>query len=142
MPGVAAEVEAALAARQTPAVPPQYADPVALASLIVAIATLAWTVYTDLRKRTTAIPAPDVINPDRARHAPRKQPGRPSGPRHRCGRHRARGDRRPGFAGPGCAARAGRRDRATGCAGRGCVALLSLAGEPACRAPRRTASAV
>jgi hypothetical protein len=61
MPGMAAEVEAALATRQTPAVPPQYADAVALASLIVAIATLAWTVYTDLRKRTTAIPAPDVI---------------------------------------------------------------------------------
>jgi hypothetical protein len=61
MPGLAAEVEAALAARQSPAAaPPQYADPVSLGILIVAIATLAGTVYTDLRKRTPA-PAPDVI---------------------------------------------------------------------------------
>ena len=29
-----------------------YMDPVALASLIVGVASLAWTVYTDLRKRT------------------------------------------------------------------------------------------
>jgi hypothetical protein len=59
-PGLAAEVEAALAARQSPATPPQYADPVALAGLIVATAGLAWTVYTDLRQRTTR-PTVEVI---------------------------------------------------------------------------------
>jgi hypothetical protein len=51
--GLAAEVEAALAARDPALPPPQYLDPVSLASLIVSIAGLAWTVYTDLRKRTS-----------------------------------------------------------------------------------------
>ena len=37
-PGLAAEVEAVLATRESPSAPPQYVDPVALASLIVAIA--------------------------------------------------------------------------------------------------------
>jgi hypothetical protein len=32
--------------------PDQYADPVSLGSLIVAVASLAWTVYSDLRKKT------------------------------------------------------------------------------------------
>ena len=54
-PGLIAEVEAALAARETPVTPPpQYVDPVALASLIVGIASLAWTIYADLKKRTAA----------------------------------------------------------------------------------------
>lgn len=51
-PGLRAEVEAVLAARQTGSAAPRYADPVALASLIVSIASLAWTVYADLRKQT------------------------------------------------------------------------------------------
>jgi hypothetical protein len=59
-PGLVAEVEAVLATRESPSAPPQYLDPVALATLIVAIASLAWTVYTDLRKRT-ARPAPEVV---------------------------------------------------------------------------------
>jgi hypothetical protein len=59
-PGLAAEVEAALAARDSTAPPSQYVDPVSLAILIVAVATLAWTVYTDLKKRT-AEPAPEVV---------------------------------------------------------------------------------
>jgi len=58
--GLVAEVEAALATRESPSAPPQYVDPVALASLIVAIASLAWTVYADLQKRTTR-PAADVV---------------------------------------------------------------------------------
>jgi hypothetical protein len=58
--GLVAEVEAVLATRESPSAPPQYVDPVALASLIVAIATLAWTVYTDLRKRA-AQPTAEVI---------------------------------------------------------------------------------
>jgi hypothetical protein len=59
-PGLVAEVEAVLATRESPSTPPQYVDPVALASLIVAIAGFAWTVYTDLRKRT-AKPAAEVV---------------------------------------------------------------------------------
>jgi hypothetical protein len=59
-PGLPAEVEAALAARDTGQHPDQYLDPVSLASLIVAIATLAWTIYNDQRKQTPG-PPPDSI---------------------------------------------------------------------------------
>jgi hypothetical protein len=59
-PGLRAEVEAVLAARQTGFAPRRYADPVALASLIVSIATLAWTVYADLRKQTPHPSADEV----------------------------------------------------------------------------------
>ena len=48
------EVDAALAAHDSREGPSQYVDPVALASLIVGIASLAWNVYTDLRKHTDA----------------------------------------------------------------------------------------
>jgi hypothetical protein len=58
--GLRAEVEAVLAARQTGFTPPRYADPVALAGLIVSIASLAWTVYTDLRKQAPH-PAADEV---------------------------------------------------------------------------------
>ena len=50
-PSLPAEVEAALAARDTSQRPDRYLDPVSLASLIVAIATLAWTIYNDQRNR-------------------------------------------------------------------------------------------
>jgi len=59
-PGLAAEVEAALASRDTEQRPGQYLDPVSLGILIVAIATLAWTVYTDKRK-TTPDPPPGAV---------------------------------------------------------------------------------
>jgi hypothetical protein len=59
-PGLVTEVEAVLATRESPSAPPQYADPIALASLIVAIASLAWTVYTDLKKRA-AQPTEQVV---------------------------------------------------------------------------------
>lgn len=59
-PGLAAEVEAALPARGTVRRPDQYVDPVSVGSLIVAIATLAWTVYSDLRKKTSK-PSPEVV---------------------------------------------------------------------------------
>jgi hypothetical protein len=59
-PGLVAEVEAALATRTSPSAPSQYVDPLALASLIVTIASLAWTVYGDLKKRT-AQPAAEVV---------------------------------------------------------------------------------
>ena len=51
------QVEVALAARQRAG---RYLDPVSLASLIVAIATLAWTIYNDQRKHTPNPPADSI----------------------------------------------------------------------------------
>lgn len=59
-PGLAADVEAALHARGTARRPDQYIDPVSVGSLIVAIASLAWTVYSELRKKTPQ-PPPEVV---------------------------------------------------------------------------------
>ena len=60
-PNLPAEVEAALAARDGGQQrPDRYLDPVSLASLIVAIATLAWTIYNDHRTHTPD-PPPDSI---------------------------------------------------------------------------------
>jgi len=50
--GLMAEVEVALADRRIAQTPSQYSDPAAIASLIVSIASFAWTVYTDLKMRT------------------------------------------------------------------------------------------
>ena len=60
-PSLPAEVEAALAARDTQQRPDRYLDPVSLATLIVAIATLAWTIYTDQRTRHHADPPADAV---------------------------------------------------------------------------------
>ena len=60
-PNLPAEVEAALAARGTGQRPDRYLDPISLASLIVAIATLAWTIYNDRRKQTPGPPPSDSI---------------------------------------------------------------------------------
>ena len=78
-PGLVAEVEAVLATRKSPSAPPQYVDPIALASLIVAVASLAWTVYTDLRKRT-AKPAAEVVA--RTVRVTRRDQGQPAAPNH------------------------------------------------------------
>src|SRR6516165_9637861 len=59
-PSLPAEVEAALAARGAEQRPDRYLDPVSLAGLIVAIATLAWTIYNDQRTRTPD-PPPDSV---------------------------------------------------------------------------------
>jgi hypothetical protein len=59
-PNLPAEVEAALAARDTQQRPDRYLDPVSLATLIVAIATLAWTIYNDHRNHTPD-PPPESI---------------------------------------------------------------------------------
>jgi hypothetical protein len=59
-PGLAADVEAALHTRDSDQRPGQYLDPVSLGILIVAIATLAWTIYTDKRK-TTPSPPPSTV---------------------------------------------------------------------------------
>jgi hypothetical protein len=56
---IQAEVEAALSARETPRAVEQFVDPIALGSLIVAIAMLAWTIYSDLRKEKPDV-APEV----------------------------------------------------------------------------------
>lgn len=57
---LADEVEAALLVRAQEQRPQQYYDPVALGSLIVSVASLAWTVYTSLKERT-AKPAPEAV---------------------------------------------------------------------------------
>ncbi|KPI32630.1 hypothetical protein ACFV4T_05975 [Streptomyces sp. NPDC059755] len=59
-PHLAADVEAALHTRQTTTRPDQYLDPISLGALIVSVASLAWTVYSDLKKQTPT-PHPDVI---------------------------------------------------------------------------------
>jgi hypothetical protein len=59
-PRLIADVEAAFYARGTSAPPTQYADPTDLSILIVAIATLAWTVYRDLRTKTDK-PSTEVV---------------------------------------------------------------------------------
>ena len=59
-PGLPAEVEAALAARDARRRTDQYLDPVSLASLIVAIATLAWTIYSDQRKHSPDLPPSSI----------------------------------------------------------------------------------
>jgi len=51
-PGIEVDVEAALHTRGLAPQPRQYFDPISLGTLIVSVATLAWTVYTDLRSRT------------------------------------------------------------------------------------------
>ncbi|MFE2723351.1 hypothetical protein [Kitasatospora sp. NPDC059327] len=62
-PTLAADVEVALHTREAAGRPTQYLDPVSLGSLVVSVATLAWTVYQDLRKQTSA-PNREVV----ARH--------------------------------------------------------------------------
>lgn len=52
-PGIVAEVEAVLAAQGFAPSQRQYVDPTALGSLIVSIASLAWTVYADLERHKT-----------------------------------------------------------------------------------------
>lgn len=59
-PGLALDVEAALHARGSTQHPQQYLDPISLGSLIVSVATLAWTVYTDLKNKTPK-PSPAVV---------------------------------------------------------------------------------
>jgi hypothetical protein len=59
-PGLPADVEAALHARGSTRRPEQYLDPISLGALVVSIASLAWTVYTDLRNKTPH-PSADVV---------------------------------------------------------------------------------
>jgi hypothetical protein len=50
IPGLPSRVELALAESYRPGQPAQYVDPTSLASLIVSIASLTWTIYADLKK--------------------------------------------------------------------------------------------
>jgi hypothetical protein len=59
-PGLAADVERALHTRGTELRPERYFDPVSLGSLIVSIASLAWSIYIGLKQKA-ANPAPDVL---------------------------------------------------------------------------------
>lgn len=59
-PSLPVEVEAVLAARDSHQRPDRFIDPVSLGSLIVSIATLAWTIYKDQRAETPD-PQPDAI---------------------------------------------------------------------------------
>ncbi len=59
-PRIVADVEAALHRRELAQRPEQYLDPISLGGLIVSVATLAWTVYTDLEQRTPK-PAAEVL---------------------------------------------------------------------------------
>jgi hypothetical protein len=71
-PGLAAEVETALNAQQAPG-NDQYFDPVSLGSLIVSVVGLAWTIYTDLRKRKSPDPEAGVAEAVRAELSERGQ---------------------------------------------------------------------
>ena len=59
-PGLPADVEVALHTRGSIPRPERYLDPISLGALIVSIASLAWTVYTDLKKKTPQ-PSSDVV---------------------------------------------------------------------------------
>jgi len=59
-PVLPAQVEAALHMRGLSGPPTRYGDPVSVASLVVSVAALAWTVYIDLRKRTPT-PSQEVL---------------------------------------------------------------------------------
>jgi hypothetical protein len=78
-PSLPAQVEAALAARNAQQRSNRFLDPVALGGLIVAIATLAWTVYNDLRNRATESKNDHTpeLEPDRK---PELKPGPTPGP--------------------------------------------------------------
>jgi hypothetical protein len=56
-----AEVEATLTARKVQQRPDRYLDPVPLASLIVSVATLAWTIYNDQRTRHSSPPSASSV---------------------------------------------------------------------------------
>jgi len=59
-PTLPVDVEAALHTRGPAPEPDRYLDPVSLGALIVSVASLAWTVYTDLKHKTPN-PSPDVL---------------------------------------------------------------------------------
>ena len=59
-PRLPVDVEAALYARDSERPPDRFIDPVALGSLIVSIASLAWTIYSGRAKKAQK-PTPEVL---------------------------------------------------------------------------------
>lgn len=76
-PALRTQVEAALQAGDGDARPQQYADPVALGSLIVSVAGLAWTIYKDLQEKAPK-PGPKVIVKQVERELPASDPVPPA----------------------------------------------------------------
>lgn len=70
-----ADVELILDSRRHTRRPDHYFDPVSVASLIVSVATLAWTIYIDLRKDTPDPCTHDVIQKVRVELQGRNEPG-------------------------------------------------------------------
>lgn len=71
-PRLQAEVEAALYSTGASGPPSQYFDPVAVGSLIVSIAALAWQVYNDRKKqgeKPTKTTMASVLRVERRKHA-------------------------------------------------------------------------
>jgi hypothetical protein len=60
-PSLRGDVEAALAARHSQQRSNRFLDPISLATLIVSIATLAWTIYNDQRDRKAEPPPPATL---------------------------------------------------------------------------------
>lgn len=70
-PGLPSEVEAVLLDTQAAGGSRRYVDPISLASLIVSVASLAWSIYSDQRARGAEPPASDVVTAVRsALHSP------------------------------------------------------------------------
>jgi hypothetical protein len=59
-PRLVMDVERELQSGEAGQPPDQYTDPVSLAGFIVSVASLAWTVFRDLKKKTPS-PAPAVV---------------------------------------------------------------------------------
>ena len=59
-PRLPAEVEAELRSEACGPIPRQYLDPISLAGLVVSVASLAWTIYSDLKLKAET-PKPEVV---------------------------------------------------------------------------------
>jgi hypothetical protein len=60
-PGLPSEVEAVLLDTESGEQSERYLDPISLASLIVSLASLAWNIYSDKRKKTPEPAHEDIV---------------------------------------------------------------------------------
>ena len=65
-PGLPSEVEAVLLDMESGGQPRQYIDPISLASLIVGVASLAWSIYSQRRKETPEPGQDEIVRAIRA----------------------------------------------------------------------------